>query len=101
MWKRWTRELLPKQNQRLMLSKELVRKNELAWLVDDSVKSCEHKPERFIEFFIGNSGAVHSVAVKMVLHIPVAKLVVVFYEVDSEIENSAGDVGATSSHKKE
>ena len=66
-----------------------------------TVKSCEHKPERFIEFFIGNSGDVLSARVKTVLSRPVAQLAVVFYEVDSEIENSAGDVGATSSHKKE
>ena len=54
VWKRWTREYLPQWNQRSKWSKEHVRnlkEGELVWLVDDSVKRCEHKLGRIIEIF--------------------------------------------------
>ena len=102
IWKRWTREYLPQWNQRSKWSKEHVRnlkEGELVWLVDDSVKRCEYKLGRIIEIFTGNDGVVRSARVKMghgELYRPVVKLVPVFYDGVSEIENRACDVGATS-----
>ena len=102
IWKRWTREYLPQWNQRSKWSKEHVRnlkEGELVWLVDDSVKRCEYKLGRIIEIFTGNDGVVRSARVKMAhgeLNRPVVKLAPVFYDGVSEIENRAGDVGATS-----
>ena len=102
MWKRWTREYLPQWNQRSKWSKELVRnlkEGELVWLVDDSVKRWEYKLGRIFEIFTGNDGVVRSARVKMAhgeLNRPVMKLAPVFYDGVSEIENTAGDVGATS-----
>ena len=101
IWKRWTREYLPQWNQRSKLSKEHVRnlkEGELVWLVDDSVKRCEYKLGRIIEIFTGNDGVVRSARVKMAhggLNRPVVKLAPEFYDGVSEIENRAGDVGAT------
>ena len=54
---------------------------------------------RIIEIFTGNDGVVRSARVKMAhgeLNRPVVKLAPVFYDGVSEIENRAGDVGATS-----
>ena len=102
IWKRWTREYLPQRNQRSKWSKEHVRnlkEGKLVWLADDSVKRCEYKLGRIIEFFTGNDGVVRSARVKMAhgeLNRPVVKLAPVFYDGVSEIENRAGDVGATS-----
>ena len=102
IWKRWTREYLPQWNQRSKWSKEHVRnlkEGELVWLVDDSVKRCEYKLGRIIEIFTGNDGVVRSARVKLAhgeLNRPVVKLAPVFYDGVSEIENRAGDVGATS-----
>ena len=102
IWKRWTREYLPQWNQRSKWSKEHVRnlkEGELVWLVDDSVKRYEYKLGRIIEIFTGNDGVVRSARVKMAhgeLNRPVVKLAPVFYDGVSEIENRAGDVGATS-----
>ena len=102
IWKRWTRENLPQWNQRSKWSKEHVRnlkEGELVWLVDDSVKGCEYKLGRIVEIFTGNDGVVRSARVKMAhgeLNRPVVKLAPVFYDGVSEIENRAGDVGATS-----
>ena len=102
IWKRWTREYLPQWNQRSKWSKEHVRnlkEGELVWLVDDSVKRCEYKLRRIFEIFTGNDGVVRSARVKMAhgeLNRPVVKLAPVFYDGVSEIENRAGDVGATS-----
>ena len=104
IWKRWTREYLPQWYQRSKWSKEHVRnlkEGELVWLVDDSVKRCKYKLGRFIEVFTGNDGVVRSARVKMAhgeLNRPVVKLSPVFYYGVSEIENRAGDVGATSDH---
>ena len=106
IWKRWTREYLPQWNQRSKWSKENVRnlkEGELVWLVDDSVKRCEYKFGRIIEIFTGNDGVVRSARVKMAhgeLNRPVVKLAPVFYDGVSEIENRAGDVGATSDQLK-
>ena len=100
IWKRLTREYLPQW--RSLWSKEHVRnlkEGELVWLVDDSVKRCEYKLGRIIEIFTGNDGVVRSARVKMAhrpLNRPVVKLAPVFYDGVSEIENRAGDVGATS-----
>ena len=69
------------------------------WLVDDSVKRCEYKLGRIIEIFTGNDGVARSARVKMAhgeLNRPVVKLAPIFYDGVSEIENRAGDVGATS-----
>ena len=102
IWKRWTREYRPQWNQRSKWSKENVRhlkEGELVWLVDDSVKRCEYKLGKIIEIFTGNDGVVRSARVKMAhgeLNRPVLKLAPVFYDGVSEIENRAGDVGATS-----
>ena len=101
IWKRWTGEYLPQWNQRSKWSKEHVRnlkEGELVWLVDDSVKRCEYKLG-IIEIFTVNDGVVRSAIVKMAhgeLNRPVVKLAPVFYDGVSEIENRAGDVGATS-----
>ena len=101
IWKRWIREYLPQWNQRSKWSKEHVRnlkEGGLVWLVDDSVKRCEYKLGRVIEIFTGNDGVVRSARVKMAhgeLNRPVVKLAPVFYDGVSEIENGAGDVGAT------
>ena len=102
IWKRWTREYLPQWNQRSKWSKEHVRnlkEGELVWLVEDSMKRCEYKLGRIIEIFTGNDGVVRSARVKMAhgeLNRPVVKLAPVFYDGVSEIENRAGEVGATS-----
>ena len=100
--KRWTREYLPQWNQRSMWSKEYVqnlKEGELAWLLYDSVKRCENKLGRSIEIFTGNDGVVRSARVKMAhgeLNRPVVQWAPVFCDVVSEIQNRAGDVGATS-----
>ena len=102
IWKRWTREYLPPWNQSSKWSKEHVRNlkdGELVWIVDDSVKRCECKLGRIIEIFTGNVGVVRSARVKKAhgeLNRPVVNLAPVFYDGVSEIENRAGDVGATS-----
>ena len=102
IWKRWTREYLPQWNQRSKWSKENVRnlkQGELVWLIDDAVKRCEYKLGRIVEVFTGSDGVVRSARVKMAhgeLKRPVVKLAPVFYDGFSEIENKAGDVGATS-----
>ena len=54
---------------------------------------------RTIEIFTGNDGVVRSARVKTAhgeLNRQVVKLAPVFYDGVSEIENSTGDVGATS-----
>ena len=100
--KRWTPKYLPQWNQRSKWSKEHVRnlkEGELVWLVKDSVKRCGYKLGRIIEIFTGKDGVVRSARVKMAhgeLNRPVVKLAPVFYDGVSEIENRAGDVGATS-----
>ena len=102
IWKRWTREYLPQWNQRSKWSEEHVRnlkEGELVRLVDDSVKCCENKFGPIIEIFTGNDGVVRSAKVKMAhgeLNRPVVQLAPVFFDGGSEIENRAGDVGATS-----
>ena len=102
IWKRWTREYLPQWNQRSKWSKEHVRnlkEGEIVWLVDDSVKRCDYKLGGIIEIFTGDDGVVRSARVKMArgeLNRPVVELAPVFYNGVSEIENRAGDVGATS-----
>ena len=102
IWKTWTREYLPQWNQRSKWSKEHVRnlkKGELVWLVDDSVKRCEYKFGQIIEIFTGKDGVVRSARVKMAhgeLNRPVVNLAPVFYDGVSEIENRSDDVGATS-----
>ena len=104
IWKRWTRNYLPlpQWNQRSKWSKEHVRnlkEGELVWLVDDSVKRCDYKLGRILEIFTGNDGVVRSARVKMArgeLNPPVVMLAPVFYDGVSEIENRAGNVGATS-----
>ena len=75
-----------------------LKQGELVWLVEDSVKRCDYKFGRIIEIFTGNDGVVRA-RVKMArgeLNRPVVKLAPVFYDGVSEIENTAGDVGATS-----
>ena len=100
IWKRWTREYLPRWNQRSKWSKENVRdlnEGESVWLVDDPLKRCEYKLGRIIEIFTGNESVVRSAGVKMAhreLNRPVLKLAPVFYGV-SEVENRAGDVNAS------
>ena len=107
IWKRWTREYLPQWNQRSKWSKEHVRnlkEGELVWMVDESVKRCEYKMGRVIQVFKGNDGVVRSARFKMAhgeFNRPVVKLAPVFYDGVSEIENRAGDVGATSEQKHE
>ena len=107
IWKRWTREYLPQWNQRSKWSKEYVRnlkERELVWMVDDSVKRFEYKMGRVIKVFKGDYGVVGSARVKMAhgdFIRPVVKLAPVFYEGVSEIENRAGDVGATNEQKLE
>ena len=73
-------------------------------MVDDSVKRCEYKIGRVIKVFKGNDGVVRSARAKMAhieLHRPVVKLAPVTYDIVSEIENRAGDVGATNEQKHE
>ena len=100
--KRWTCKYLPQWNQRSKWSKEHVRnlkEGGLVWLVDDSVKRCAYKNGPIIEIFTDKDGVVRSAGVKMAhgeLNRPVVKLAPVFYDGVSEIENRAGDVGATS-----
>ena len=107
IWKRWTREYLPQWNQRSKWSKEHVRnlkERELVWMVDDSVKRCENKMGRVIKIFKGDDGVVRSARVKMAhdeFNRPVVKLAPVLYDGVSEIENRAGDVGATNEQMHE
>ena len=103
IWKRWTREYLPQWNQRSKWSKgghvRNLKEGEFVWLLDYSVKRCEYKLGRIIQKFTGNDGVVRSARVKMAhgeLNWPVVNLAPVFYDGVSEIENRAGDVGATS-----
>ena len=73
-------------------------------MVDDSVKQCEYKMGRVIKVFKGDDGVVRSTRVKMAhgeFNRPVVKLAPVFYNGVSEIENRAGDVGATNEQKQE
>ena len=101
IWKRWTREYLPQWNQRSKGSKEHVqnlKEGELVSLVDDSVKRCEYKLGQIIEIFTSNDGVLRSARVKMSHGEPnwtVVKLAPVFYDGVSEIENRAGNIGAT------
>ena len=63
------------------------------------MKRCQYKLGRIVEVFTGKDGVVRSARVKMShgeLKRPVVKLEPVFYDGVSEIENKAGDVGATS-----
>ena len=105
IWKRWTRQYLPQWNQRSKWSKEHLRhlkERELVWMVDYSVKRCEYKMGRVIKVFKGDDGVVRSSRVKMAhgeFNRPVAKCAPVFYDGVSEIENRAGDVGATNEQK--
>ena len=107
IWKRWTREYLPQWIQRSKWSKEHVRnlkERELVWTVDDSVKRCECKVGRFIKVFKGDDGVERSARVKMAqgeFNRPVVKLAPAFYDGVSEIENRAGDVGATSNQRQQ
>merc|ERR1711894_339931 len=58
-----------------------------------------YKLGRIVEVFTGSDGVVRSARVKMAhgeLKRPVVNLAPVFYDGVSEIENKAGDVGATS-----
>ena len=67
-------------------------------MIDDAVKRCGYKLGRIVEVFTGADGVVRSARVKMAhgeLKRPVVKLAPVFYDGVSEIENRAGDVGAT------
>ena len=76
-----------------------LKKGELVWQVDDSVKRCEYKLGRFVEMLTGNDGVVRPARVKMAhgeLNRPVVKLAPALYDSVSEIENRAGDVGTTS-----
>ena len=104
IWKGWTGEYLPQWNQRSKWSKEQVRnlkEGELVWIVDDSVKRCEYKMGRISEIYTGNDGVVRSARVKMAheeLNRPLVKLTPVFCDGVFEIENRAGDVGATSNY---
>ena len=64
-----------------------------------TVNRCENKLGRIFEIFTGNDGVVRSARVEMAhgeLNRPVVKLAPVFYDGVTEIENRAGDVGATS-----
>ena len=63
-----TRGYLLQWNQRSKWSKEHVRnlkKGELVWLIDDSVKRCEYKATTTIDVFTDNDGIVRSARVKM------------------------------------
>ena len=102
IWKRWTREYLPQWNKRSKWSKEHVRnlkESELVWLVGDSLKRFEVKLRQIVEILTGIDAVVRSARVKMAhgeLNQPVVKLAPLFYDGVSEIQNRAGDVGATS-----
>ena len=99
IWKKWTREYLPQWNQDRKL-----KESELVWMVDDSVKRCKNNMGRVIKVFKGNDGVVRSARVEMAhgeFNRPVVKLAPVFYDGVSEIENRAGDVGATNEEKHE
>ena len=68
-------------------------RRELVWLIDVSVKLCEYQLGRFFEIFTGSDGVLRSPRVKLAhgeLNRPVVKLVPVFYDGISEIENRAG-----------
>ena len=92
IWKRWTREYLPQWSQRSKRSKEHLRnlkKRELVWMVDDSVKRCEYKMGRVIKVFKGDDGVVRSARAKMAngeFNRPVVKLAPVFYDGVSDIK---------------
>ena len=107
IWKRWTREYFPQWNQRLKWTKEHaqnLKEIELDWLADDSVKRCEYKIGRLIDFFTDNDGVFRSSGVKMrhvELNLAVVKFAPVFYDGVSEKENRAGDVGTTSNQQQE
>ena len=80
-----------------------LNEGELVWLVDVSLKRCEYKLGRIIEIFSGNDGVVRSARVKIAhgeLNRLVVNLAPVFYDGVSEIENTAGDVGAASNELK-
>ena len=80
-----------------------LKEGELFWLVVDSLKRCEYKLGRILEIFTGNVGVVRSARVKMAhgeLNRPVVKLAPVFYDGVYEIENGAGDLGATSNQQQ-
>ena len=71
-------------------------------MVDDSVKRCEYNMRRVFKVFKGHHDVVRSARVKMAhgkFNRPVVKLSPVFYDGVSEIENRAGDVGATNEQK--
>ena len=72
--------------------------------MEGSVNRCELKVARIIEVFTGKDGFAQSVRVIMAheeLNRSVVKFAPVFYDFNSEIENSAGNVGATSKHQQE
>ena len=67
------------------------------------MKRCEYTLGRINEIYTGNNDVVQSARVKMAhgeLNRPVVKLAPVFYNGVSEIENRAGDVGATSNQQQ-
>ena len=67
-------------------------------MVDESVKRCEYKMGKVIQMFKGDNGIVRSARVKLVhgeFNRPLVKLAPVIYDCVSEIENRAGDFGAT------
>ena len=75
-----------KRSQRSKWSNESVRnlKEDLIWMVDDSVKGCQYKMWRKIHVFNGNDGVVQSARVKMAngeISRAVVKLTPVFYGV--------------------
>ena len=81
-----------------------LKNSELVRLIDDSVKRCEYKPGWIPVIFTDNDLVVRSVRVKMAhgdLNQPVVKLAPVYYDGVSEIENRAGEVGATSNQQQE
>ena len=90
IWNRWTGEYLPQWNQRSKWSKEILRnlkKGDLLWLVDDSVKRCEYKLGRLLKIYSGDNGVVRSARVKMAhgeLNRPVVKLAQEFFDGVSE-----------------
>ena len=80
------------------------KKDDLVWLNDHSKKRCEKIMRQIFEIFTGNDTFERSARDKMAhgeVNWPVVKLESVFYDGVSEIENRAGDVGATSIQPKE
>ena len=81
-----------------------LKEGTLTWLAYDSLQRCKDKLRHINEISTGNDVTLHSAKVKVAhreLSRPDVKSAPVIDDGVSEIKNRAGNVGATSNHKKE